>query len=236
MTSTAPTALYTALLAAQGEFNPVVKNKQNPHLKNYYADLGAVLLAVTEPLAKHGLLIVQRFGPDQGGPILITEIVHAESGQSIASELPIAVKDPTDAQKLGSAITYARRYSLMSILSLTADDDDDGNSAAQPAPRKQPQAQPAPPPARPAAAAPASDHPLLATIRDDTATPNKRLTALHNYAMTATNLANLAAVLNQATEVGIPEADIERARAWHNERITTGKAPAPKAQPASLAG
>lgn len=132
------TTLYTALLAAQREFNPVVKNKQNPHLKNFYADLGAVLEAVTEPLANHGLLIVQRFGHDQGGPILITEIVHAESGQSICSELPIVSKDPTDPQKLGGAITYARRYSLLAILSLTAEDDD-GNAASKPAPPGQQQ-------------------------------------------------------------------------------------------------
>jgi hypothetical protein len=152
------TSLYPALLAAMRDFNPVVKNKQNPHLKNFYADLGAVLEAVTEPLASHGLLIVQRFSSDQGTPILITEIVHAESGQSIASALPVICKDPTDPQKLGGAITYARRYSLVAILSLTAEDDD-GNAASKPAPpRQQPAAeQPRPAPASTGTPAPAAN-------------------------------------------------------------------------------
>ncbi len=130
--------LYTALLAAQADFDPVVKNKQNPHLKNYYADLGAVLDAVTDPLATHGLLIVQRFASDQGGPLLITELIHAESGQSIGSTLPIISKDPTDPQKLGGAITYARRYSLLALLGLSPEDDD-GNAAAQPRQQRPPQ-------------------------------------------------------------------------------------------------
>lgn len=124
-------ALYTALLSAQADFNPVVKNKQNPHLKNYYADLGAVLDAVIDPLATHGLLIVQRFASEQAAPVLITELIHAESGQSISSTLPIVSKDPSDPQKLGGAITYARRYSLLALLGLSPEDDD-GNAAAQP--------------------------------------------------------------------------------------------------------
>lgn len=232
MTAPPTPGLYPALLAAQAEFNPVVKNKQNPHLKNFYADLSAVLEAVTEPLANHGLLIVQRFGHDQGGPILITEIVHAESGQSICSALPIVSKDPTDPQKLGGAITYARRYSLLAILSLTAEDDD-GNSASQPS-RKQeerPRPQPAPSTAKPAPqqAKPQEEHPLLATIRDDTLDPKKRETALHNYMMTATNLAELGAACILAERAGIPDATLARAKAWHKERIATGKPPAPKA-------
>jgi hypothetical protein len=123
--------LYPALLAAQAEFGAVVKNQQNPHLRNWYADLSAVLEAVTDPLANHGLLIVQRFASEQGAPVLITELIHAESGQSISSSLPIVSKDPTDPQKLGGAITYARRYSLLALLGLSPEDDD-GNAAAQP--------------------------------------------------------------------------------------------------------
>lgn len=164
--TTTPTTLYTALLAAQRDFGAVTKNKQNPHLKNFYADLGAVLEAVTEPLANHGLLIVQRFNHNERGPVLITEIVHAATGDKVASELPIVTKDPTDPQKLGGAITYARRYSLLAILSLTAEDDD-GNAASQP--RQQQRAPAAPPRPQPAAVPATSGQPIdvvLADLRD----------------------------------------------------------------------
>lgn len=164
--TTTPTTLYTALLAAQRDFGAVTKNKQNPHLKNFYADLGAVLEAVTEPLANHGLLIVQRFNHNERGPVLITEIVHAATGDKVASELPIVTKDPSDPQKLGGAITYARRYSLLAILSLTAEDDD-GNAASQP--RQQQRAPAAPPRPQPAAVPATSGKPIdivLADMRD----------------------------------------------------------------------
>lgn len=147
--TTTPTTLYTALLAAQRDFGAVTKNKQNPHLKNFYADLGAVLEAVTEPLANHGLLIVQRFNHNERGPVLITEIVHAASGEKLASEVPVVSKDPTDPQKVGGAITYYRRYSLLALLGL-APEDDDGHAASKPAaPRQQP-APAAPPRPQPA--------------------------------------------------------------------------------------
>jgi len=164
--TTTPTTLYTALLAAQRDFGAVTKNKQNPHLKNFYADLGAVLEAVTEPLANHGLLIVQRFNHNERGPVLITEIVHAATGDKVASELPIVTKDPSDPQKLGGAITYARRYSLLAILSLTAEDDD-GNAASQP--RQQQRAPAVPPRPQPAAVPATSGQPIdvvLADLRD----------------------------------------------------------------------
>ena len=124
--------LYTALLAAMRDFAPVVKNATNPHLKSKYADLGAVLDAVAEPLANHGLLLLQRFTHDQGGAILVTELVHAASGERLTSEVPVVSKDPTDPQKIGAAITYYRRYSLLALLGL-APEDDDGHTASHPA-------------------------------------------------------------------------------------------------------
>lgn len=136
MSETPPTKLYTALLAAARDFGPVLKNANNPAFRTKYADLGAVLDAVTEPLANHGILLLQRFTHDQGGALLITELVHAESGQSTASVVPVVAKDPTDPQKMGGAITYYRRYSLLALLGL-APEDDDGHAASQPAPRRQ---------------------------------------------------------------------------------------------------
>lgn len=148
MSDTPPIKLYAALYKAQQAFGAVVKNKQNPHLKNFYADLGAVLETVEQTLWDNALIIVQRFTHEQGAPALITELIHAESGQSITSTLPVICKDPSDPQKLGGAITYARRYSLLALLSLTAEDDD-GNSAAQPAPQRQQQYPPSQPTSAP---------------------------------------------------------------------------------------
>lgn len=134
-----PTKLYTALLAAMKVCGPVKKNAINPHLKNKYADLQSVLDTIEGPLWDHGLLIVQRFGYDTEQPVLFTEVIHAESGERITSMIPVVGKDPTDPQKMGGAITYYRRYSLLALLGL-APEDDDGNAASKPPPpRKQEQ-------------------------------------------------------------------------------------------------
>lgn len=247
-----PTNLYTALLAAQRDFSAVVKNKQNTHLKNFYADLGAVLEAVTEPLANHGLLIVQRFTSHEGTPILITELVHAESGQSIASALPIVSKDMADPQKLGGAITYARRYSLLALLSLTAEDDD-GNAAAQP--RPQPanqtarQSRTTPPSSstpRPAVALTTAGPPppeeededdarinrwrdQLATIRDDEADPKARRLALHYFYGDVDTIAKLNRRAEMADKCGLPKEDLENGYKYHHKRLAEQLAPASQA-------
>jgi len=168
MSTTPPTNLYPALLAAMKVCGKVIKNATNPHLKSKYADLGSVLDTIEGPLWDNGLLIVQRFTHDQGGAILVTELIHAASGERIASEVPVVSKDPTDPQKIGAAITYYRRYSLLALLGL-APEDDDGHMAAQP--RPQPANQPAPqrrtppPPSdlRPAAAPTAAGTPTPLT-------------------------------------------------------------------------
>lgn len=134
------TNLYTALLAAQRAMGPLTKNAQNPHLKNKYADLSAVLDTIEQPLWDNGLIVLQQFqydfvGDDRavGGnpiPVLVTQIIHVESGERIESTVPLLAKDPTDPQKVGSTITYYRRYSLITLLGLSAEDDD-GNAAAK---------------------------------------------------------------------------------------------------------
>jgi hypothetical protein len=138
-------ALYPALLQAMKDFGPVKKDANNPAFRTKYATLQSVLETIEEPLWANGIILVQRFTSDQGGPILVTELIHAASGQSISSALPIVSKDPSDPQKLGGAITYARRYSLLALLGL-APEDDDGNSAAQPRPQTAPRQSPAPRP------------------------------------------------------------------------------------------
>lgn len=137
---TPPIKLYTALLAAMRDFGAVKKDRQNPAFRSSYATLHSILEAVEGPLNDHGLILVQRLQPTGEGlllPMLVTELIHAESGQSISSTVLVASKDPNDPQKVGGAITYFRRYSLLTLLNLTPEEDDDGNAASQPIQRQQ---------------------------------------------------------------------------------------------------
>lgn len=112
-----------ALLEAKKEIGKVVKNAKNPHFKNTYADINAIIDTVEPVLMKHGLLLVQ---PIIEGKVC-TVIFHPESDGEVRSEIQL----PTNVspQQMGSAITYYRRYTLQSLLSLQADDDDGHTSS-----------------------------------------------------------------------------------------------------------
>jgi hypothetical protein len=110
--------LYLKLAEVKREVGKVSKNSKNPHFKNTYADLNALIDAVEPILLEKGLLMLQ---PIQNGNVN-TIIIDCESSESIESSIALpALSDP---QKLGSAITYFRRYTLQSLLSLQAEDDD----------------------------------------------------------------------------------------------------------------
>jgi len=145
--------IYKALLAARAEFGPVIKDKKNPHFKSMYATLESVIDAVSESLHRNGLVLIQSpdCGPD--GAVLVTTLVEVTSGTSISCRYPLSPVKPNDPQALASALTYARRYSALSLLGI-APEDDDGNAAAErPAPAK---VEPKPKPAE-AAPRPISD-------------------------------------------------------------------------------
>nr|MBP9898574.1 ERF family protein [Gemmatimonadales bacterium] len=91
----------------------------------------SILEAVEDPLHAQGLILVQRL-VDDGGLALVTELIHAESGESINSYASVVCAEPNNPQKVGSAITYYRRYSLLTLLNLTPEEDDDGNAASKP--------------------------------------------------------------------------------------------------------
>lgn len=150
--------LGAALAAAQAQIEGARKTAQNPHLRNRYADLAAVWDACREALTAHGLSVVQ--GPETGDGVVIvhTRLVHS-SGQWMESTLALpwsAGKGTSDAQAIGSAITYARRYALSAMVGIAPDDDDDGNAAGS---RQRPQAARQAAQARPAAAAQGEHHP-----------------------------------------------------------------------------
>ena len=138
-TSEAIDKIAEALSLAQKEFKPVLKNKQNPHFKNWYADLSSIFDATREALSKYGLALVQAPLVFEGRVMVTTRIIH-KSGQWIESELSLKPSGDTP-QAVGSAITYARRYSAQSILGVDAEDDDDGNSSSTP---PKPKAEPMP--------------------------------------------------------------------------------------------
>lgn len=121
------TELAKAMVKFHSEVGKVSKDAANPFFKNKYASLSNIIEAVTKPLNDNGLSVLQL--PSIEG--LTTMLLH-ESGEWISSVSSTPVKDQTDPQKLGSAITYARRYALGAILSLNIDEDDDGQKAATP--------------------------------------------------------------------------------------------------------
>jgi len=128
------TELAKALVKFHSVMGKVSKDAKNPFFKNKYASLSNIIEAVTKPLNDNGLSVLQL--PCIEG--LTTTLLH-ESGEWISSTSSTPVKDATDPQKLGSAITYARRYALGAVLSLNIDEDDDGQKAATtPQPKAQP--------------------------------------------------------------------------------------------------
>lgn len=119
-------AIFTALSKFHEEVGKIKKSSTNPHFKNKYADVNTVLDAIREPLKNAGLCFVQL--PQQGG--LKTILATTEGDEQIESFLEYELSKK-DMQGLGSAITYARRYALVSMLGLEAEDDD-GNEASKP--------------------------------------------------------------------------------------------------------
>jgi hypothetical protein len=119
-------ALAAALAKAQSKMTFAAKDSLNPHFKNRYADLAAVLDAVRGPLTANGLAVVQLVAEAERGAALETVLMH-ESGEWIASFYSLPV-NKEDAQGYGSSLTYARRYALAAICGI-AQDDDDGEGA-----------------------------------------------------------------------------------------------------------
>jgi ERF superfamily len=118
--------LVTALAKAQGAIENAAKSSLNIHFKSAYATLSDIREATREPLATNGLSIVQGLRTVQGA-IEVETILFHNSGQSIRETLAVPLGRP-DPQSMGSAATYGRKYALMAMLGLAAEDDD-GNAA-----------------------------------------------------------------------------------------------------------
>lgn len=119
-----------AFLAAQKKIESVIKDQNNPFFKSKYADLSSVIGACKEQLNKEGIAVLQPID----GMSVETVLVH-ESGEWFSSSTPIVSKDENNPQALGSAITYAKRYGLQSMVLLPAEDDD-GQAATKQTPEQ----------------------------------------------------------------------------------------------------
>jgi hypothetical protein len=123
--------IATAFVQAQKAFGPALKSSTNPHFRSRYADLSACVEAVIDALNQHGIAMMQQTSECADGVIVETVLIH-ESGESITSGKLHVPATKQDAQGYGSALTYARRYSLMAACGI-APEDDDGNAATRPA-------------------------------------------------------------------------------------------------------
>lgn len=117
------TKIATALTAFRIKASKITKDATNPYFNSKYASLSNILDAIQIPLEETGLTFIQTCE----GDVLKTILVH-ESGEQIEASMPIHLVANTP-QAMGSAITYARRYSLTVVLGLNIDEDDDGNTA-----------------------------------------------------------------------------------------------------------
>lgn len=119
--------IAAALVKAQKAFGPALKTHSNPHFKSKYADLSACIEAVIDGLNSNGIFLMQPAHECADGVTVETIFIH-ESGEQLSAgklHVPAVKQDP---QGYGSALTYARRYSLMAACGI-APEDDDGNAA-----------------------------------------------------------------------------------------------------------
>lgn len=122
--------IAAALLSAQKEMGNAIKDSVNPFFKSHYADLNSIREACMPSLNKYGIVVLQPIVNMEGKNFVQTLLLH-ESGEQITSLTEIVCNKPNDAQSFGSGVSYARRYSLQSLVNVGAEDDD-GNKASTP--------------------------------------------------------------------------------------------------------
>jgi len=121
--------IAAALVKAQKGFSPALKTATNPHFKSKYADLASCVEAVVDSLNANGIYLLQQSHECADGVTIETTFIH-ESGETLSAGKLHVPATKHDAQGYGSALTYARRYSLMAACGM-APEDDDGNAAAK---------------------------------------------------------------------------------------------------------
>ncbi len=148
-------SIYESLINARRDFKPLKESAYNPFFKSRYADLKEVINSVKESLSANGLGFYQSADPisdtkeviitttDKNGTIKtetkiigyskITTTIFSVSGETITTTYPLIISDTADPQKVGSAVTYAKRYGLTAALGIASEDDDANSSVSRPA-------------------------------------------------------------------------------------------------------
>lgn len=132
MMSESIASIAPALCAAQKAFKPVAQSGINPHLRSKYSTIADYLNAINHALWENNLFLTQSVSKSEVGIAVTTKLIHG-SGEWIRSEATVLPVEKQSAQAVGSAISYARRYSLAAFLGIAAGtDDDDGVAASKP--------------------------------------------------------------------------------------------------------
>ena len=126
-TTHATPELFAALANAQGEIENASKNAANPHFRSRYADLAEVLNTVRPVFSKHGLSLIQ--SPSFDGALVHVTTLLAHSGGGYVTAVASCQPAKSDAQGVGAASTYLRRYGAAAVAGI-AQEDDDGEAAA----------------------------------------------------------------------------------------------------------
>jgi hypothetical protein len=137
-------AIYSALVKAQKGFGPALKSSTNPHFRSKYADLSACIEAVVDSLNENGVMLMQVTHEVENGVMIETLFLH-ESGEQMSAGKLFMPATKMDPQGFGSALSYARRYSLMAACGI-APEDDDANHAVKSTQAPQIKATPKPAP------------------------------------------------------------------------------------------
>lgn len=125
-------SIYKQLLSVQQEVGAISKDSKNPFFKSKYFDINKLIEVVNPVLSKHGLVLLQPIEDNK----VYSRLFDAESEKSVESWLELP--NLTDPQKIGSAISYYRRYTLSSLLGLQAEDEDGNGLKAKPKPVQKP--------------------------------------------------------------------------------------------------
>lgn len=119
--------IYKALQTFQGLIQVVHFDTENPFFKSKYASFAGIVKAITPHMQVANLCFTQVMS----GNDLITRVICAEDGSEVASVLNLPITATANAQGVGSALTYMKRYALCAILGIVGDADDDGNAATK---------------------------------------------------------------------------------------------------------
>jgi hypothetical protein len=207
-TTIEPVSLHMAMAMAFAEIEAATKSANNPHFKSKYADLGSVIEAVKPALIKHSLFFVQLTHEAPGG-VCVETVLHHSSGESMSGGRLFVPANKNDAQGYGSALTYARRYSLQTFCGVPAEDDD-GNAAAKSAPARQ---------AEPATSGKAITNDQFATL-------------IQLIQASGTDAQAFCAHYKVASVAAMPAERFDNAVAALNKKIASKPAPAKQAAPA----